>query len=73
MDKSTLLDALATATSLNFIGFNAATFEPHLRQFNLSPVVTGSLFILTGAVYAVTSPLMGRLCEKGVSIVHDNK
>ena len=69
MDKSTILDALATATSLNFIGFNAATFEPHLRQFGLTPVVTGCLFILTGAVYALTSPIMGRLCEKGVSIL----
>jgi hypothetical protein len=65
-DGNTLLDAAATATSLNFIGFNAATLEPHLRQFNLIPIVTGCLFILTGAVYAITSPLMGKLCESGV-------
>ena len=32
-DAGILLDALAIATSLNFIGFNAATLEPHLRQF----------------------------------------
>ena len=32
-DPGTLLDALAIATALNFIGFNSATLEPHLRQF----------------------------------------
>ena len=64
-DGSTILDALATATSLNFIGFNAATFEPHIRQFELTPIVTGFLFVLTGAIYAVTSPIMGRICESG--------
>jgi MFS family permease len=32
-DAGVLLDALAIATSLNFIGFNAATLEPHLRRF----------------------------------------
>jgi len=32
-DTGILLDALAIVTSLNFIGFNAATLEPHLRQF----------------------------------------
>lgn len=65
-DGNTLLDAAATATSLNFIGFNAATLEPHLRQFKLTPLLTGILFVLTGAVYALTSPLMGKLCESGV-------
>lgn len=64
-DGPTIVTALATATSLNFIGFNAATFEPHIRQFHLTPVTTGSLFVLTGAIYALTSPIMGRICESG--------
>lgn len=66
-DWSTILDALATATTLNFIGFNAATLEPQLRQFGLTPVLTGCIFILTGAVYAATSPIMGKICQSGVS------
>lgn len=64
-DWSTILDALATATTLNFVGFNAATLEPQLRQFGLSPVLTGCVFILTGAVYAATSPIMGRIIQSG--------
>ena len=65
-DGNTLLDAAATATSLNFIGFNAATLEPHLRQFNLTPLVTGLVFVVTGSIYALTSSLMGKLCESRV-------
>lgn len=65
-DGNTLLDAAATATALNFIGFNAATLEPHLRQFGLTPLLTGIIFVLTGAVYALTSPIMGRLCQTKV-------
>jgi MFS family permease len=64
-DFNIFLDAMAIATSLNFIGFNAATLEPHLRRFELTPVVTGSIFVLTGAVYALTSPMFGKLCDMG--------
>lgn len=32
-DSGIVYDILAIVTSLNFIGFNAATLEPHLRQF----------------------------------------
>lgn len=32
-DPGIILDALSIVTALNFIGFNAATLEPHLRQF----------------------------------------
>ncbi|KAI1305388.1 MFS-type transporter SLC18B1 [Halotydeus destructor] len=64
-DFNIILDAMAIATSLNFIGFNAATLEPHLRQFELTPLTTGSIFVVTGAVYALTSPLFGKLCDMG--------
>lgn len=64
-DFSILVDAFAIASSLNFIGFNAATLEPHLRQFELAPIVVGAVFILTGTVYAVTSPIFGKLCDAG--------
>ena len=32
-DRGIIFDVMAIVTSLNFIGFNAATLEPHLRQF----------------------------------------
>ncbi|KFM69104.1 MFS-type transporter, partial [Stegodyphus mimosarum] len=54
-------------SSLLFIGFNAATLEPHLRQFNLKPVVLGTIFIITGGIYAITTPIWGRVCDKGAS------
>ncbi|XP_054156784.1 MFS-type transporter SLC18B1-like [Oppia nitens] len=64
-DPGILLDALAITTSLNFIGFNAATLEPHLRRFNLSPIIMGCIFVISGGIYAITTPIWGRLCDKG--------
>ncbi|CAG2113575.1 unnamed protein product [Medioppia subpectinata] len=64
-DTGILLDALAIATSLNFIGFNAATLEPHLRKFDLSPIIMGCIFVISGGIYAITTPIWGRLCDKG--------
>lgn len=58
-----ILDILCVLTSLNFIGFNAATLEPHLRRFELSVMTVGWLFVITGAIYAVTTPFWGRLCK----------
>lgn len=58
-----VLDALSVITSLTFIGYNAATLEPHLRQFELSIMIIGSIFIITGAIYALTTPIWGKLCK----------
>lgn len=57
------LDALCVITSLTFIGYNAATLEPHLRQFNLKVLVVGFIFVITGAIYAITTPIWGKLCS----------
>lgn len=46
------------------IGFLQATMEPHLRQFNLSPVVLGLMFVINGGTYALTAPAWGWLCDK---------
>uniref|UniRef100_T1KJ11 Major facilitator superfamily (MFS) profile domain-containing protein n=3 Tax=Tetranychus urticae TaxID=32264 RepID=T1KJ11_TETUR len=62
-DAGTLLDVLTIAGCLNLIGFNAATLEHHLRQFSLTPTEIGSIFIITGSVYALTNPLWGKLGE----------
>ncbi|KZC13443.1 PREDICTED: MFS-type transporter SLC18B1-like [Dufourea novaeangliae] len=51
------------ATSMS-IGFLQATLEPHLRQFELSPVILGLMFVLNGATYAITAPAWGWLCDK---------
>lgn len=46
------------------IGFLAATLEPHLRQFNLSPVLLGAIFIIHGGLYATTAPMWGCMIDK---------
>lgn len=46
------------------IGFLQATLEPHLRQFDLSPVVLGLMFVINGGTYAMTAPAWGWFCDK---------
>lgn len=46
------------------IGFLQATLEPHLRQFNLSHVVLGLMFVINGGTYALTAPAWGWFCDK---------
>lgn len=46
------------------IGFLSATLEPHLRQFSLTPFQIGLLFVVNGAVYGLTTPIWGGLCDK---------
>uniref|UniRef100_A0A6G1S8P3 MFS-type transporter C6orf192 n=1 Tax=Aceria tosichella TaxID=561515 RepID=A0A6G1S8P3_9ACAR len=58
-----VLDALCVVTSLNFIGYNAATLETHLRMFKLSVMTVGCIFVITGAIYAFTTPIWGRMCK----------
>jgi hypothetical protein len=35
-------------------------------QFGLTPVVTGVMFVISGTLYAVSAPLVGRLCDLDV-------
>lgn len=51
------------ATSAS-IGFIAATLEPHLRQFDLSAVMIGIMFIINGGVYALIAPFVGILVDR---------
>lgn len=51
------------ATSMS-IGFLQATLEPHLREFELSPVVVGLMFVINGGTYAMTAPAWGWFCDK---------
>lgn len=51
------------ATSAS-IGFISATLEPHLRQFDLSAVQLGVVFIINGGVYAIIAPFVGIFVDK---------
>uniref|UniRef100_A0AAR5Q2C2 Major facilitator superfamily (MFS) profile domain-containing protein n=2 Tax=Dendroctonus ponderosae TaxID=77166 RepID=A0AAR5Q2C2_DENPD len=51
---------IVTSTSISFL---QATLEPHLRTFNLAPVVLGLMFVINGGVYAITTPLWGWACD----------
>ncbi|KAF8791572.1 MFS-type transporter SLC18B1-like isoform X1 [Argiope bruennichi] len=60
----TMLYSLSVFTSFNYIGFNQTTLEPHLRSFDLSGVLLGLMFALSGSIYAFTAPGWGWLCDK---------
>lgn len=51
------------ATSAS-IGFISATLEPHLRQFDLSAVRLGVMFIINGGVYALSAPIVGMIVDR---------
>ena len=59
-----LLAACTTASASISISFLQATLEPHIRSLNLTPIEIGLMFVLNGAMYAVSSPIWGRLCDK---------
>ncbi|CAB3368781.1 Hypothetical predicted protein [Cloeon dipterum] len=63
---SVALSGASIVASSMSLGFIAATLEPHLRQFNLSPVLMGFMFIISGAMYAMVAPFAGFLCDRGV-------
>jgi MFS family permease len=59
-----MVAALAISATSASIGFLGATLEPHLRQFNLSPVLLGMVFVINGAMYALTAPVWGWMVDK---------
>nr|CAD7410569.1 unnamed protein product [Timema cristinae] len=63
---SVALVSYCTTAAAMSAGFLSATLEPHLRQFQLSPVTTGLMFVLSGTMYAVSAPLIGQLCDRNV-------
>lgn len=58
-----LASASIIVTSMS-IGFLQATLEPHLRRFNLSPIIMGVMFVINGGTYAITAPGFGWLCDR---------
>lgn len=58
-----LLAAISIISTSMSIGFLQVTLEPHLRQFNLSSVILGLMFVINGGVYALSAPFWGWLCD----------
>ena len=61
VEKVVFLSVAAASASL---GFLQATLEPHMREFNLSPLLVGSMFVINGACYGVSAPLWGYVCDR---------
>ncbi|KAK9718520.1 Major Facilitator Superfamily [Popillia japonica] len=59
-----LLSAFSIIVTSMSIGFLQATLEPHLRQFGLSPIILGLMFVINGGTYAIIAPLWGWLCDR---------
>ncbi|XP_013792876.1 MFS-type transporter SLC18B1-like [Limulus polyphemus] len=64
LHPGTILDGLSITITMVTIGYNHATLEPHLRQFNLSPFILGTIFVVAGGFYAITVPGWGFLVDK---------
>jgi len=61
---SILLASFSVFCASIAIGFLSATLEPHLRPFNLTPVMMGVMFVIEGGVYAFTAPFWGFVCDR---------
>ncbi|XP_055546361.1 MFS-type transporter SLC18B1-like isoform X3 [Wyeomyia smithii] len=59
-----LVSSLAICATSASIGFLSATLEPHLRQFDLSPILLGVVFVINGGIYALTAPAFGWMVDK---------
>ncbi|XP_001627861.2 MFS-type transporter SLC18B1 isoform X2 [Nematostella vectensis] len=46
------------------LGFLDPTLAPHLKPFKLNPTQIGLMFLLMGAVYAISSPIVGWIGDK---------
>lgn len=61
-----LLAASSIIVTSMSIGFLQSTLEPHLRQFDLPPMILGLMFVINGGTYALMAPCWGWLCDKKV-------
>jgi hypothetical protein len=56
--------SLGIAATSASIGFISATLEPHLRQFAMSAILLGVMFVINGGIYALSAPLVGYFVDK---------
>lgn len=61
---SIVMAMYSVACSAASLGFIQATLEPHMRSFHLSPLVIGSMFVISGGCYGFTAPLYGLICDR---------
>ena len=54
----------SVACSAASLGFIQATLEPHMRSFNMTPLIIGSMFVVSGGCYGFSAPLWGMICDK---------
>ncbi|KAI5716047.1 hypothetical protein M8J77_026534 [Diaphorina citri] len=58
------LDSVSICAASSSMGFYTAVLEPHLREFKISPVAIGFMFVISGGTYACVAPFVGRICDK---------
>ncbi|XP_076361382.1 MFS-type transporter SLC18B1-like [Tachypleus tridentatus] len=56
-NQTFIVDLVNILTGFLSVCFNEATLEPHVRQLGLTPSVVGLLFIASGGIYAVGTPV----------------
>ncbi|KAL0281504.1 UNVERIFIED_CONTAM: hypothetical protein PYX00_002476 [Menopon gallinae] len=61
------MDSMAIMATSICMGFYSATLERHIREYELSEVTVGLIFVISGGVYACTAPIIGRICDKKVN------
>lgn len=61
---SIVLASYSVSCAAASLGFLQATLEPHLREFELSPLLIGCLFVISGACYGVSAPIWGFFCDR---------
>ena len=67
--RSRCQDVVSLCSTANFWASSCQLLIPpslRLLQFELTPVVTGVMFVISGTLYAVSAPLVGRLCDLNV-------
>ncbi|XP_076332330.1 MFS-type transporter SLC18B1-like isoform X2 [Tachypleus tridentatus] len=63
-DGDSIIYGAAVTMCLIIIGYNTATLEPHIRQFQLSPFLLGAMFTICGGTYAISAPIWGKIADK---------
>lgn len=66
-DLEVLMCIVSITSGGAVLGFLTGILEPHLRFFELSPSSVGYVTITTGAVFALTTPIWGHVCDKKVN------
>uniref|UniRef100_A0A1B6M1Z0 Major facilitator superfamily (MFS) profile domain-containing protein n=1 Tax=Graphocephala atropunctata TaxID=36148 RepID=A0A1B6M1Z0_9HEMI len=59
-----LLNSVAVVATAISMGYYSATLEPHLREFKLSSIAMGLMFVVSGGTYACVAPIVGRICDR---------